>query len=308
MYWNAIEKPLVPWGATLQKVMRKLRLPALCGETIYVATDYSGAHKASQYEVLSVLYCDIQHSREWLLIQRGFREQFLPDGRRMSFKGLNDRYKSNSLIPFLKGADQIHGVSVSFVISKRIGSLVGGDALISEFQTRASLVGKWSPTMLEQMLRVVHLVSLLIGGLAKQGQNIYWLSDEDALFDTQARQEDMAKIMSSFTSHYIPHPLGELGIATTKIDEGDRIEEDLVAIPDLVAGALSEMTTTLASSIGSYIPGNIAVPFFGEFSEKTEQILSWIWEDRHPLTRVVLLAEDRGDKGYAVSRFSMPET
>ena len=297
----------MPWGATLHKVMRALRLPALDGESIYVASDYSGAHKNSQYEVLSVLYCDIQHSREWLLIQRGFREQFLPDGRRMSFKGLNDRYKSNSLIPFLKGADQIHGVCVSLVISKRIGSLVGGERLISEFPTRAGLVGKWSPPLLEQMLRIVHLVSILIGGLAKKGQNIYWLSDEDPLFDTQARQEDMAKIMSSFTSHYIQHPLGELGIATTKIDEGDRIEEDLTAIPDLVAGALSEMATMLASSIGSYIPGNIAVPFFGKFSQKTEQILSWVREDHHPLTRVVLLAEDRGEKGYTVSRFSMSE-
>lgn len=305
MNWQYIEEPLVPWGATLQKIMRQMRLVNLDGESIYLATDYSGSHKSSQYEVLSALYCDVQRSREWLLIQRGFREQFLPDGRRMSFKGLNDKHKYLSLIPFLKGANEIHGVCVSLVINKKIGSLVGGEQVISQFPEKASLSGKWPPTLLEQMLRIVHLVSLLVGGLAQPGQNIYWLSDEDAIFDTQERQEDMAKIMSSFTSHYVEHSLGHLGISTTKIDEGDRLEEDLAAIPDLVAGALSEMATSLAKSIGTQLPGNIAVPFYGAFTDKTEQILPWVWESGHSLARVVLLAEDQGKNGYTVSRFAM---
>jgi len=32
---------------------------------------------------------------------------------------------------------------------------------------------------------------------------------------------------------YIQYQLDELGIGTTEIDEGDRLEEDLTAIPDL---------------------------------------------------------------------------
>jgi hypothetical protein len=66
-------------------------------------------------------------------------------------------------------------------------------------------------------------------------------------------------MLSSWSSHYVKHNLGELGIGTTSIDEGDRIEEDLAAVADLVAGAAAEVVTRMAEQCGGRIPRDLAV-------------------------------------------------
>jgi hypothetical protein len=90
MTWRNIEKPLVAWGKTVNRVCSRHHLPPLNGSRIYIASDYSGSHRGSHFDAISAIYCDVEASREWLAIQRGFRGQFLPDGRRMSFKRLGD--------------------------------------------------------------------------------------------------------------------------------------------------------------------------------------------------------------------------
>ena len=109
---------------------------------------------------------------------------------------------------------------------------------LREGEIEGIIKGKWNPNNLEQMMRTVQLVSTLLAAVAVQGQSIYWISDVDECFATEERKIDTARMMSSFTSEYVKHNLGELGIGTTEINQGDRLEEDLTAIPDLAAGAV----------------------------------------------------------------------
>jgi len=91
-------------------------------------------------------------------------------------------------------------------------------------------------------------------------KNIYWISDEDAVLANRRRQTDVAMLLSQCSSHYVKHPLGQLGIGTTKLDELDRRDEDCAAVPDLVAGALAEVMTSISRHCGGCIPSSIAVP------------------------------------------------
>ena len=132
-----------------------------------------------------------------------------------------------------------------------------GDLCISrDLHKRATLEGtiqaRWKHGAFEQMMRTVQLVSTLLAAVAVEGQNIFWISDMDESLANQARKLDTAKMMGVFTGEYITHKLGELGIGTTEIDEGDRLEEDLTAIPDLAAGALCDLLNRMHQHLGTF--------------------------------------------------------
>jgi len=48
----------------------------------------------------------------------------------------------------------------------------------------------------------------------------------------------------------MPSNMGTLSIGTNKLDEGDRLEEDFTATPDLAAGAISELFNAMRSKFG----------------------------------------------------------
>jgi hypothetical protein len=72
-----------------------------------------GAVKSHLYDVLSVLYLDLQQSSEWEQRRRVIRASHMGDGRRMCFKSLNDQRRQEALIPFLDAANSIYGLALS---------------------------------------------------------------------------------------------------------------------------------------------------------------------------------------------------
>lgn len=106
-------------------------------------------------------------------------------------------------------------------------------------------------------------------------------------------------------SHYTRHPLGELGLGTTAIDEGDRFEEDHVAVPDLAVGAVSEMVTRLSAAAGGSIRPHLAIPFADSFSPKTEVIYSWFADQASRLRKVCIVFERLSPSQLAVFKLDM---
>jgi hypothetical protein len=212
-------------------------------------------------------------------------------------------------MPFLEAADEIVGICVVVAVRKSIVHIVhlcSDEKTFAKFISSLNLRKSWKYDAFEKMLRVAHLVSLLIAGLSKPSQHIYWFSDEDALFADLATTEDLKAILERFSSHYVQHPLGELGLGTTAIDEGDRFEEDHAAIPDLAAGAVAEILTRLSSYAGGRLPVHgIAMPFTDKFAPKTELIYSWLADQTRTLKRIVIVFEHTEPLGYSVFKLGM---
>ncbi len=202
--------------------------------------------------------------------------------------------------------DLIRGISVTLVISKAIDNLYLRKTDLEIAHKSFGLESKWKYTSLKTAIRVAHLVSILTAGLSKESQDCYWISDEDEIFANAQKTQDLQKIIGKFSTISISHKLDNLGMGTTVIDEGDRFEEDLTAIPDLIAGAMSEIATKLAQSTGGRIPSNLAVPFSGEFSTKTDIISSWMWSKNQGLPKVVIVIEKHG-KGFTTFRLDMAD-
>lgn len=307
MPWRNIENPLYPWVRTMNRILTVESPPSIAGPTMLMASDYSGTDKKSRYHVTTILCTDMEASSRWEILRRQVRRRYLSDGRRMSYKALNDQNRAKALIPFLSAAEYLHGLCLVIVINKSIRHLcLNNSANYQKMREVAKLQARWKDRELETMLRLTHFVAVVQAGLSQPGQNIYWISDEDSVFANLVRSKDVAGMLSSYTSHYIKHGLGELGVGTTSLDEGDRVEEDLAAVPDLVAGAIAEVMTRMAEQCGGRIPRDLAVERNENFLPKADLIARWLWLGRSDLRRVTVLFE-KHPEGFTCSRYQMLE-
>jgi hypothetical protein len=300
--WSFADRSPFPWVKIFTEKVSQIDLPDLSGPWLYVTSDTSGTSRESRFIVTTFLIADMEHSREWEPQRRQVRKDYLADGRRMSFKALNDRQRRSALVPFLTAADHIKGFCLSIVIDKRIHSLCIDKGFIEDNRFPHVFEGKWNLRTLENMLRVAHFFSLLIAGLSKVDQHVYWISDDDDFFATPERTRDTQRVISNFTSLYVTHKLGNLGFGTTAIDEEDRADEDLAAIPDLVAGSTCEAMTAMLKHYGR-IP---AVPTVLEtrISQKSDLITSWFFNSQSRLKKAAYIFEYRAQNHFRMGTFA----
>ena len=304
--WNNVEEKDITWMGTFNRILSEAKLPELNGSTLYVTSDYSGYDGGSRYFVISILVADLDNSACWECFRRSVRSRYMADGRRMSFKKLNDANRLKALVPFLEASDEIEGLCLSIGIRKEIKNLYIDKKAFESVRNKGVLKGSWSAKSLENMFRIVHFVSLVIAGLAKPNQNIYWISDEDEILANPTRSSDVTRLISALTSMYVEHNLGELGVGTTRLDEGDRLEEDFAAVADLAAGAVSEMLTKVGSTNPSCsFYGNAAHELPDYLSKKTEVILAWLGDESHRLKKSILLFEQAKDKMFGLTRLQL---
>ena len=244
---------------------------------------------ASLYTTIAVLFVDVVASKTWEIERRLIRERFLRDSRRMSYKSLNDRRRRIALVPFLSATNHIHGVLATFVIRKAIKNIVIKPGSLTQWKECLDLKGSWTEVQFEQMLRVAHFVSMLIGTLGMSGQSIYWISDEDEIMANPARHADVSRIMSGLANLYVKFHPSELGLGTTSIDPGDRIEEDLSAITDLAAGAIADIVTELSKMSGYGISQHL-IPI--NIVEKTKHIGNWYSDDSRHLKKIIMVFDE----------------
>lgn len=242
-------------------------------ETLVLLSDYAGSHVSATHEVYSFLLFSPDSMATWNLGRSRVRETVLGRQRRMSYTGLRDAKRRAAIPQFLAAADTLNGLIASFVVSKDVGSLflrtgTAGDQL-------AEVVARWKAAVHERLERVFVFASFLLAGLSAPGQNVWWFSDEDEIFPNDERLRDAVDLFANYSSHFLGHQLGHLRIGTAALDSGDLQLEDLLSIPDLVAGSLAEMARTNQKD-GISPLGKIVTPPSALLPRKAHEILAWL--------------------------------
>lgn len=257
---------------------------------ILIGSDYGGQHAGSQYESLAFVVADATALGPWFDARARCRQTHLRDGRRMSFKSLNDRLRAAALPGFLSAADLIPGLLLVVLFDKRISSIFALDddqaVLPAEFQ---QLV-EWPGRTQERMLRVCHVLALILDGLTRELQDILWITDEDEIVANVERHTLFTHAFGTIAGRYLEHGLGHLRVATTASDTGDRDLEDFVAVADLAAGAVCHILNAYGLSGLSEVRGLVVPPPLGS-PQKVEWLLNWFSNDCSPLRRLILSFE-----------------
>jgi hypothetical protein len=196
--WDFVQRLQYPWLVALAERLRPFSFPDLDGPTLAIYSDYGGNSRDSKFKTISLLFVDMERVHSWNLLREAVRMEYLPDGRRMEFKGLNDGCRRRALPWFLRAADQIHGLCVAIGIDKRIEGVMITRSMVNELHRRVSLQGNWNFKSLESMFRVVHFVAMFLAVLSHPGQNVYWISDEDELFASPKKTIDTKRMLDQF--------------------------------------------------------------------------------------------------------------
>ncbi|MEZ6052590.1 MAG: hypothetical protein R3C02_14580 [Planctomycetaceae bacterium] len=148
----------------------------------------------------------------------------------------------------------------------------------------------WKPKTLEKLLRVSHLGALLIAGLSRSKQHIFWISDQDAITANLEKHKQATNAIASVLTGYLPHQLGHIRIGTAQSDDGSMSIEDILAIPDIAAGAWSEISTSVSSRLGR-VAHSVDVLATDNLLPKAHDILLWHSENQHNLKRIAVVIE-----------------
>jgi hypothetical protein len=296
--WNHLNDERFGFMNVLSESIRtvELRHPHLLpnlrdAETLVIGSDYGGHHAASRFESFSFVIADHKSCLEWANRRRRLREAHLNDGRRLAYKNLNDGKRRAILDPFLRIADELPGLLFSVLVDKDVASLFGDGIAFRRDDPSLVEFDGWSPSVIEKFLRIIHLVSFLLAGLSAPAQHVMWVTDQDDIVANTARLNRCVELLARICSHYLPHSLGHLRVATTKSDTGSRDLEDFVAIPDLASGALCDVVSELKLSGG--LPASEIIQLLGpNLQPKAKAITAWLSEDGHPLRRLIYAIDE----------------
>ena len=266
-------------------------LPVLRSTTgITVASDYS---ESTSYETLSFLFTRNDLLGESASARYEIRKQLSSRNRNeMSYKKLNDSFRHSLLTPFLRAANGIHGISITVAIHKKVESLFKfpGKLKADEFGSQFS---HWKNDSLEKALRITNLVGFFTAGFCEPKQDVLWITDEDPIVASETHLKQTRFLCKTALAQYSNGAAWDLICKTTSRDDGSMVYEDLAAIPDLVAGAVSDAFTKYYELDNFPGLGSELVPLPESLKQKSSEIIDWYSDDSYPLKRIVCLVPPR---------------
>ena len=201
--WRHLNKPHIgvmnEFSSTIAglELREPYALPSIHGQLFLILSDYSGDHDLAEYQSLSFLFADLQRCQKWEGMRLKLRQNYLSDGRRISFKGLRDKKQQIALPSLLTAADTIPGLSVTILIHKSIESLFTDSGYIDLNNPEFHDYRHWKIRSFEKMLRVVHFVSFFLSGLSRPGQDVLWITDQDEIAANDNRLRELTKLFGT---------------------------------------------------------------------------------------------------------------
>ena len=264
-----------------------------------VTCDIGGSQKFQRYETFSFLVLDLDRNGPWLATQAAYRAQFFTHHRRMSFKALNDGLRRRALPSFLRLASLVDGMLVTFAVDKLKRPQIGFDDEVQE-----ELSAFWKSAVVDRLMWVIYLSVFLISGLSATGQDVMFIVDEDEVAANVPQLTKLTELFGRACSNQGGPMMGHLRCGTAKSDDGSLALEDLLAIPDLAAGAVSEFTDVVRRQGAGPLSGLIQrLP--PVLTWKTRFIMPWLNARDQSLTRLTCIID--GLPGSAMWQATIPE-
>ncbi len=219
----------------------------------------------------------------------------------MSFKRLTDGQRCRALQPLLEAANDLDGLSFSLAVNKQCDTVFAASPPLDLNNPDFAAYRKWKPAILEKAFFILHILGVLLGGLATRGQNVMWFTDEDSIAANDDRVRELTQLFVWICSQYLEFDLGHLRCGTSKCDDGTRQIEDYLAIPDMIAGAVAEQL--LLKTSGQNEPPGIFWMHRDDYSDKTAAITWWLSDARRPLRRLLCAVDPSSDGSGHLLRF-----
>lgn len=260
---------------------------------LFLASDYSGDDKSAKFDAIAFLIMPFHSINEWHQKSQSIRKKYLHDKRTISYKKLGDRKRDNALLPYLSEANSIEGLIVVALVDKKIKSMFDSSSQTLIKDPQFAAYSDWDAKSFEKMMRTVHFVTCFLSGLAQKGQDIIWISDNDSMMPNDQRLGDFRgvflQILDQFGWLRFPNVVIETGNSNTLL-------EDIIAIPDLAAGALVHLLDEWVELVNALALG-ISIPTPSTLKPKTKRLLKWLEDETQPLKRFFIVIDESRTTG-----------
>lgn len=298
--WRDIKGKDLGFVSTLSDIFVRIEnrhpgaLPNLrAARCLFVGSDYGGEHREAIYQTIAYLMADVAECASWQSTRERIRSAKRLGRRRMAFKNLNDSVRIKALSDFLESSNTIPGLLIVFAIHKESGSLFGSGKKLDPTSLEFEPLRTLSAPVAEKLMRVISFLGFLIAGFSAQGQDVLWATDDDAIAANEIRVRHLVDALARVSSNLLTHDLRHLRVATAKQDKGDLSLEDLLALPDIAAGGVSDVLSNMFPHGAP--PAGFEFPRCDNTSVKARRVLDWFADNTQPLKRVCLLIDQTTD-------------
>lgn len=282
----------------------KLILPNLTAhenKTVAVFSDYAG-ESTGDYHTYSFLTCGWNTSGSFLAKVRDIRAQTRLGEKEIAFKDFRMGQMLRALPDYLKAADLLlHGFLLTIVIDKKLLTLFGPNDKstlknLPDILETADL-GTWKPESAEKLLRVVHSVAFLVALLARSGQNIFWMSDNDTICANEALHRKALDLFARAVGIYAKERHFPVfgGASTFKDRSLDHL--DLLSLADITASSIEHyLTRKNAKGEDDF-----------EVKAGSHSVLQWLTHDGLSLSKMTIIVrpDDNGGIETANLEFNL---
>jgi len=216
----------------------------------------------------------------------------------MSCKGLTDMRKCEALILYLTSTGNLRGVLLAVAVHRDLRSVFSPPlSHASELYDldRAS----FGPSLLEKMLLSCHMASALTALLVRSTTRLSWILDEDAITDTPERQAMIGRVFRQLLHAYRRSPPLDAKITSVKHVQPQLAGEDVLALTDLVSGALADLLPAILPSSDGHAPSVLQLlPRLNR--AKANYVVSWLHNGDDNIVKVILVLRPGADGSLSV--------
>ena len=214
---------------------RKIFLPNLQpANNLYIFSDYS-SNKEQQLIGYSILILDEDSVNTFANTQKIFWEDYSLGTNIIEYKRLNYGPNERALIPFLQFCNLLNGLLFTVLIHKNIKSLFAAE--IPKSLEDQIIVWK-KKYVRENFLRLREFMLVILNGLGRQSQNVFWITDNDEIVANDLQLSTANNILKQSFDKHLNFNIGKFELKTLDIDSPDKCFEKLCSLTDLTAGGL----------------------------------------------------------------------
>lgn len=233
-----------------RKLPQELFLPDLREyESLSLYCDFAGDGGEGTHAAYSFLLCAFSPRGFTDRMQR-IRGRFRLGTREIAYKNLSRQAGIRAALPeyFWALDNLVPGflltVSVPHEMTNMIMNQDGEDELLVRELSAVSAVC-WKPHVLQKALRVFHLGAFMISLLCREGQKLFWMSDNDAVIANRDLHRLAAAVFLPLIDDYCRFKLDKFAFAPPFEDRSDMTHIDLLSATDLAAGVFRQIVARL---------------------------------------------------------------
>lgn len=284
------------YGRLLAREIKKLQsLPDFSEDKgVFILSDFGGEHKGADFSTYSFLICSADKRMVFEKVAKEIRKKHQLDQpwKEFGYKDLRYGPIKRALDEILDAANSlIHGLLLTVSIDKNFTTLFGSNKKTSHAKMVALLetndLGKWKGNEAEKLFRICHPIALFLSILAKNGQKILWLCDNDSI-NEDGKNRDFShtqKVLGHTLAMYSDNKYEILGFA--KPFSKDTGTNDLLSLTDFSAGAIQDVLQN------EFTDKEIQV------SDEKAKIIKWMGTDSTFLKKInlVFIQQENGEWG-----------